>query len=52
MTKTLPPDLPVTFTSDWAGPFDGNELIRKQLEVTGYKLFADRCARKEPLKPY
>lgn len=39
MIKTLPPDLPVTFTSDWTGPFDGHELTRNQLEATGYKLF-------------
>ncbi|WP_260478953.1 glycosyltransferase family 25 protein [Kibdelosporangium aridum] len=39
MSRTLPPDLPVTFTSDWNGPFDGHELTRKQLEAAGYKLF-------------
>jgi glycosyl transferase, family 25 len=39
MSQTLPPDLPVTFTSDWSGPFDGHELTRKRLEDTGYQLF-------------
>lgn len=39
MVRSLPPDLQVTFTSDWSGPFDGHELSRSDLEVAGYKLF-------------
>lgn len=39
MARTLPPELRVTFTSDWNGPFDGHDLTRDQLEVAGYKLF-------------
>jgi GR25 family glycosyltransferase involved in LPS biosynthesis len=39
MAKTLPSDLPVTFTSDWTGTFDGHELSWKQLEAAGHKLF-------------
>ncbi|WP_268844431.1 glycosyltransferase family 25 protein [Streptoalloteichus hindustanus] len=39
MTTVLPPGMPVTFTSDWTGPFDGHELTRNQLEAAGYKLF-------------
>lgn len=39
MMSTLPPALPVTFTSDWAGPFDGHELSRTDLDAAGYQLF-------------
>lgn len=39
MVRALPPELAVTFTSDWSGPFDGHELRRADLEVAGYKLF-------------
>jgi glycosyl transferase family 25 len=39
MVRTLPTDLPVTFTSDWTGLFDGRDLTRKQLELAGFKLF-------------
>lgn len=35
MTRMLPADLPVTFTSDWTGPFDGHELSQAQLESAG-----------------
>ncbi|WP_394617396.1 glycosyltransferase family 25 protein [Lentzea sp. JNUCC 0626] len=37
--QTLPPELDVTFTSDWTGPFDGRSLTREALDVAGYKLF-------------
>lgn len=39
MTRMLPPDLPVTFTSDWTGPFDGRDLDRTELERAGHSLF-------------
>jgi GR25 family glycosyltransferase involved in LPS biosynthesis len=39
MTRTLPPELKVTFTSDWSGPFDGQSLTRQQLDAAGYALF-------------
>ncbi len=39
ITRTLPPDLPVTFTSDWTGPFDGHDLATNKLEADGYRLF-------------
>lgn len=39
MTRLLPPELPVTFTSDWSGPFDGHDLTNDQLDAAGYKLF-------------
>ncbi|MGH3915285.1 MAG: glycosyltransferase family 25 protein [Pseudonocardiaceae bacterium] len=55
MVRSLPPDLPVTFTSDWIGPFDGHELSRTALEVAGYKLFpwqieSDNAWWSRPLK--
>ncbi|WP_322753063.1 glycosyltransferase family 25 protein [Frankia sp. Cas3] len=39
MTSTLPPELKVTFTSDWSGPFDGHDLTRNHLDAAGYTLF-------------
>jgi len=39
MIRTLPPELSVTFTSDWTVPFDGQELSRATLEAAGYQLF-------------
>lgn len=48
MAKTLPPNLPVTFTSDWTGPFDGHELTRHQLEAAGYKLFPWKITSDNP----
>ncbi len=39
MNHALPRDLPVTFTSDWTGPFDGQNLTMNLLEEGGYKLF-------------
>lgn len=39
LQRTLPPDLQVTFTSDWTGPFDGHDLTQDALDAAGYKLF-------------
>ncbi|WTW98250.1 glycosyltransferase family 25 protein [Streptomycetaceae bacterium NBC_01309] len=39
ITLNLPPELPVTFTSDWTGSFDGHDLTIDQLEAADYKLF-------------
>ncbi|MER6971154.1 glycosyltransferase family 25 protein [Nocardioides sp. NPDC000445] len=39
MTRSLPAELTATFTSDWQGPFDGQELRQADLEEAGYKLF-------------
>lgn len=39
ITSNLPHGLPVTFTSDWTGPFDGRNLTKEHLEATGHKLF-------------
>ncbi|MGH3798643.1 MAG: glycosyltransferase family 25 protein [Pseudonocardiaceae bacterium] len=55
MVRSLPPDLTVTFTSNWIGPFDGHELSRTDLEVAGYKLFpwqieSDNAWWSRPLK--
>jgi len=55
IAHSLPPDLPATFTSDWSGLFDGHELSRADLEVTGYKLFlwqieSDNAWWSRPLK--
>ncbi|NKQ55616.1 glycosyltransferase family 25 protein [Amycolatopsis sp. K13G38] len=48
IARALPPDLPVTFTSDWNGPFDGRELSRADLERTGHKLFPWPIASDNP----
>ncbi|MEV6236735.1 glycosyltransferase family 25 protein [Lentzea sp. NPDC051838] len=37
--RSLPPELPVTFASDWADLFDGRKLTQTGLEASGYKLF-------------
>jgi glycosyl transferase, family 25 len=55
MARSLPPDLPATFTSDWSGPFDGHELSRADLEAAGYQLFrwqteSDNAWWSRPLK--
>ncbi|MGH4020976.1 MAG: glycosyltransferase family 25 protein [Pseudonocardiaceae bacterium] len=55
MVRSLPPDLQVTFTSDWSGPFDGHQLSRADLEFAGYKLFpwqieSDNSWWRRPLK--
>jgi collagen beta-1,O-galactosyltransferase len=39
ITRMLPPDLPVTFTSDWAGPFDGQVVSKSTLEDAGVELY-------------
>lgn len=38
MLAALPPELPVTFTSEWRGPFDGRELSVDLLHTIGYRL--------------
>lgn len=48
MACSLPPELPVTFTSDWTGPFDGHNLTRNQLEADGYKLFSWQIDSENP----
>ncbi len=37
MHRILPPDLDVTFTSDWSGPFDGRNL--QPSDLVGYHFF-------------
>jgi collagen beta-1,O-galactosyltransferase len=39
ISQMLPPDLPVFFTSDWIGPFDGKLLDRASIEEAGIGLF-------------
>ncbi len=39
MEQVLPTRLPVTFTSNWNGPFDGHDLTLTALERAGYRLF-------------
>ncbi|MGP4050243.1 glycosyltransferase family 25 protein [Streptomyces sp. 2A115] len=39
MEAVLPPELRVTFTSDWQGPFDGRDLTVVGLQQHGYRLF-------------
>jgi glycosyl transferase, family 25 len=39
MEQLLPTGLPVTFTSDWNGPFDGGDLTIAALERAGYRPF-------------
>src|SRR5262249_53211318 len=43
-----PPDLPVTFTSDWTGPFDGRDLTLTLLDANGYKLFPWQMESENP----
>lgn len=40
IARLLPPDLPVTFTSDWRQTFDGHRLTRAALKLGGHELFA------------
>jgi hypothetical protein len=35
----LPPGLPVTFTSDWEGPFDSEDIAQSSLDALGVELF-------------
>ncbi|NGY61255.1 glycosyltransferase family 25 protein [Lentzea sp. NEAU-D13] len=37
--RSLPPELPVIFTSDWGDLFDGQKLTQADLDASGYKLF-------------
>ena len=39
MQRVLPPDLSVTYTSDWPETFDGNQITRAYLDESGYQLF-------------
>lgn len=39
MLRTLPPELPLRFTSNWSGPFDGRTLSAPDLESAGYRCF-------------
>jgi collagen beta-1,O-galactosyltransferase len=39
MTSSLPSVLPVSFTSDWHGPFDGRRLTTQGLTTSGCELF-------------
>jgi glycosyl transferase family 25 len=48
MEAILPPELAVTFTSDWPGPFDGHELDRSVIEAAGYRLFPWRVDSDNP----
>ncbi len=45
---SLPPELSVSFTSDWLGPFDGQELTLNQLNRDGYGLFPWRIDSPNP----
>jgi collagen beta-1,O-galactosyltransferase len=48
ITHALPQGLPVTFTSDWTGSFDGHTLTRNELEAEGYKLFPWQIQSENP----
>src|ERR1700743_2840294 len=39
MARSIPDELEVNFTSDWAESFDGRELSRAALTAAGYRLF-------------
>jgi glycosyl transferase, family 25 len=39
LSSVLPPKLPVIFTSQWPGPFDGRQLNVDLLHAGGYRLF-------------
>ena len=39
MTSSLPSVLPVSFTSDWHGPFDGRRLTTQGFTTSGCELF-------------
>ncbi len=45
---SLPPGLRVSFTSDWCGLFDGQELTLHQLTADGYRLFPWRIDSPNP----
>lgn len=44
----LPPELHPTYTSDWAGPFDGHQLDQATLRSSGYDLFPWRITSDNP----
>src|SRR5689334_13540990 len=44
----LPPELPVVFTSDWDGPFDGQRLSRSVVESLGFALFPWQIESDDP----
>lgn len=48
MTTELPDELPVSFTSDWHGSFDGRTLTRGMVEDRGYRLFPWRVDSTNP----
>ena len=39
ISRMLPPDLPVVFTTDWDGPFDAQKLDRAAIDAAGVRLF-------------
>jgi glycosyl transferase family 25 len=39
ITRMLPPGLPVTFTSDWTGPFDSERITQSTLDAAGVALY-------------
>jgi collagen beta-1,O-galactosyltransferase len=48
MTAMLPSQLQATFTSDWEGRFDGQEISRADLAAIGYQLFPWRIESENP----
>lgn len=48
ITRHLPRQLHATFTSDWAGPFDGHQLTVESIEAAGLKLFPWRIDSDNP----
>jgi glycosyl transferase family 25 len=39
ISRMLPPELPVVFTTDWDGPFDGQKLDRAAIDAAGVGLY-------------
>lgn len=48
IVATLPTELALTFTSDWCGPFDGQDLTLLRLAREGYRLFPWRIESSNP----
>ncbi len=48
IARLLPPDLSVTFTSDWPMTFDCRQLTRAALERNGHELFAWQIDSENP----
>jgi glycosyl transferase family 25 len=48
IVRMLPPELPVIFTTDWAGPFDGQRLDRADLHKHGIGLFPWQIESDDP----